>query len=262
MKIIDVHTHIYDEKIFQDYAMKSKKKISKKLVLHSYSIEFDGLIEFINSKQNLFLVGSVDINQDIGFQLKILEKLFKEKRLYGIKMHPGYQYFCPSDKFVWSIAELCQKYDKPLVFHSGDVYDPQNKSLLKYSHPKYIDELAVKFSNCKIIISHFGFPYFIETANIVSKNENVYTDISGTLDKADSKDEEENMFGQYVADLIRVFNYFPDIKKKTMFGTDYSGENTPLNLIEPYIKLVKNVFSKKEQEDVFYKTAEKVFGLK
>ena len=185
--------------------------------------------------------------------------LFRSNKLFGIKLYPGYQYFYPSDEKVYPIAELCQKYNKPLIFHSGDVWNPEGGAILKYTHPIYIDELAVKFPKCKIIISHFGFPYHLETANIVSKNENVYTEISGTLDECDSDEEVINMSNQYIKDLQRVFAYFPNVKEKTMFGTDYGGENTPLNLIEPYIEVVESVFSKKEQQNVFSGLAEKLF---
>ena len=99
----------------------------------------------------------------------------------------------------------------------------------------------------------------METANIVSKNENVFTEISGTLVECDSKKEAENMLDQYRKDLERVFNYFSDIKSRIMFGTDYGGEDIPLNQIEPYVKLVKKLFNKKEQDSVFYKLAEKVY---
>ncbi len=67
------------------------------------------------------------------------------------------------------------------------------------------------------------------------------------------------MLNQYIQDLTRVFNYFPTIKSKIMFGTDFAGEDTTLNLVAPYIKLVEHVFSGKEQENVFYKLAEKIF---
>lgn len=132
----------------------------------------------------------------------------------------------------------------------------RGEAILKYSHPIHIDGLAIKFPERKIIIAHFGFPYHLEATNVVSKNKNVYTEISATIDTVE---EAENILSQYAKDLQRVFAYFPDVKAKTMFGTDYGGENTPLNQVEPYIELAERVFSKDEQESVFNRLAEDVF---
>ena len=260
MKIIDNHTHLFNKEIYEEYAKKHKDKISKSIVLSWHHENLEDVLNFVNSKKNLFFVGNVDMNKNVFLQIKDLEKLFKKNKNVGIKLYPGYQYFYSNDKKIKPIADLCVKFNKPLIFHMGDVWDEHGNALLKYSHPSYIDDLANMFPKCKIIISHFGFPYMLETANIVSKNENVYTDISGVFDVGTNKDMNK-MIKQYVKDLKRILNYYPDIKNKIMFGTDYSGETTPLNAIVPYIKVVKKVFSKKEQENVFYKTAEIIYGL-
>ncbi len=261
--IIDIHTHIYNNKIYQDYLLKSNHKAKKILVMDEPSIAIKDLLNFASKKNNLYIIGTVDVQENIEKQLKDLEILFQKKKIFGVKLYPGYYHFYPSDKKIYPIAKLCEKYNKPLIFHSGDVYDIKNKAILKYSHPIHIDDLAIKYPQCKIIIAHFGFPYFIETANIVSKNKNVYTDISGTIDNDSySLGEKKKLFNQYVKDLLRVFAYFPDVKKKVMFGTDYSGENTPLSEIKPYIKFVEHVFSKKEQNSVFYQLANKLFFCK
>jgi uncharacterized protein len=258
--IIDIHTHINNERIYQGYFSKARKKIKKALVMAWYKESLNELLDFAALKDNLFIVGTIDVEKNIENQLKKLNLLFQEKKIFGLKLYPGYQYFYPSDKKIYPIAKFCQEYNKPLIFHSGDFYDTEGKALLKYSRPIYIDELAVKFPKCKIIISHFGFPYFMEAANVISKNDNVYTDISGTIDNEFSCLEEgKKLFNQYVLDLKRVFAYFPDLKKKVMFGTDYSGEESPLSMVNSYIALVEKVFSKKEQVNVFYKLANKLF---
>ncbi len=260
--IIDSHTHIYNEKTYKDYFKKAKKKISKAVVMAFYKFDLKELLKFVSVKTDLFIIGTIDINSDIKKQIELHRKLFQNNKIFGIKLYPGYQYFYPSDKKIYQIAELCQNFNKQLIFHSGDVWNPDNSALLKYSNPLYIDELAVKFPECKILISHFGFPYHLETANILSKNSNVYTEISGTLDKCNSGKEGKDMLNQYSKDLQRVFFYYPNIKSKVMFGTDYGGEDTPLNLIAPYIEVIKKVFTKKEQDNTFYKTAEKLFFTK
>jgi len=257
--IIDMHAHVLNKKAYKDYQKESEGRVSKILVLHDYTQNFDKLLKFVKSKKDLFLAGCVDMNKNILRQLKLLEKLIKEKEIIAIKLYPGYQYFYPSDKKVHPIAKLCQKHNIPLIFHCGDVYDLGGKAILKYAHPKNIDELAVTFPKCKIILSHFGFPYFMDAANIVSKNKNVFTDISGTIDACGSKKEVNELVKQYKSDLIRAFTYFPDVKKKVMFGTDFHEEGVSLCLIKPYIKLVKDIFSKKEQDNVFYKLSNKLF---
>jgi len=257
--IIDIHTHIYDEERYRNYFNKAKGRISKALVLHWCKFNLTELLNLTATKDNLYVAGSIDINGNIQEQLEVHQKLFQEKKIFGIKLYPGYQYFYPSDEKIYPIAELCQKYNKPLIFHSGDVYDPDKTAILKYSHPIHIDGLAVKFPDCKIIISHFGFPYHVETANVVYKNKNVYTDVSGTLDALDTKQEEKDAFKQYVNDIKRAIAYFPDVKTKTMFGSDYGGEDTPLHEIEPYIKFVNTVFPKENRDLIFYKLAEKLF---
>lgn len=259
--ITDMHAHIYNEEEYREYFSKAPKSISKILVMHWHKDNLEDFLNFVKTKDNFFPVASIDIGGNISEQLKTYEELFAKKQIYGIKLYPGYQYFYPSEEKVFPVARLCQKFEKPLIFHSGDVYDPENGALLKYSHPLHIDELAVKNPECKIIISHFGFPYFLEAANVVSKNKNVFTDISGTIDKEEtnSKKDDGNRIKQYASDLNRVFNYFPNIKNKVMFGTDFSGNDTPLNVVNSYVEVVKKVFTKEDRENVFSKLAEKLF---
>lgn len=257
--ITDIHTHIYKEETYRTYFAKAKGQIAKVLVLHWCKDDLADLIRFAESKDNLYTIGSVDLDKGVSRQLDSLEKYFQDKKILGIKLYPGYQHFYPSDEPVFPIAKLCKKYRRPLIFHCGDVYDPEGKAILKYVHPIYVDELAVKFPRLNIIIAHFGFPYLLETANIVSKNANVYTDISATIMASDSKKEAKDLYNQYCQDLKRVYSYFPDAKAKTMFSTDYGGEDTPLNLIQPYIKIVQKLFSKKGQRDTFYQLANQLF---
>jgi len=264
--IIDIHTHIYNKKNLESYKTRSKGLITKAIVLawyhkNNYGFPLVGdLVKFTSTETGLFAVGSIDLKANLKPQLALHDKLFKANKIVGIKLYPGYQHFYPNDKKVVQIAKLCEKYNKPLVFHSGDFYDQENTALLKYSHPVHIDELASLCPNTKIVISHFGFPYQIETANIVSKNKNVFTDISGTIDGGDKTDAETNkLTKQYISDLTRIFNYYPNVKAKTMFGTDYAGEDYPLNQVLPYIEVIKKTMNKKEQENSLHRLAQYLY---
>lgn len=264
--IIDIHTHICDEETLESYKKKSKNLISKVIALpdidNTLGIgkEIEELLAFSEKNPSVNPAGCVDMKKDILPQIKFHENLFSQKKICAIKLYPGYQPFYPWEEKVFPVAELCGKYKKPLIFHSGDFYDPQNKSLLKYSRSIHIDALATRFPETKIVIAHFGFPDFVDTANVVSKNKNVYTDISGTIDDwGISKKDLSNLTNQYISDLKRALNYYSNIKNKIMFGSDYSGEDTDLKLVIPYIKVMKKILNKKERENAFYKLAEKLF---
>lgn len=269
--IIDTHTHIFHEQDYQEYTAKAGNTVAKILSVYFWSVEqpggkgktanlgIDEMIDFAKGKDNLFVVGAVNVDTDIARQLSELEPLLRTGKIVGIKLYPGYQYFYPSDEKIHPIAALCQRYDRPLLFHSGDFYDADGHALLKYSRPIYIDELAVKFPACRIVIAHFGFPYLLETANIVAKHDNVYTEISGTIVNFSSGKDNRKLLEQYADDLRRTYSYFPSVRKKTMFGSDFSGAHTPLNQILPYIELVRRVFSEEEQRHVFYQLADELF---
>lgn len=262
---IDVHTHMDSRQNWLDYNKRTKGKIDKVVAMawckngmHGET-DTDELQEFARTNPAILATGSVDMDKPIEPQLEKLEQLFKDKKIVAIKLYPGYQYFYPSDEKIFPIAQLCAKYNKPLILHSGDVYDLEGTALLKYAQPIHIDELAIKNPKTKIVISHLGFPYFSETANILSKNPNVYSDISGTIDKCETVKEITDLKDQYIADLKRLFKIFPDIKNKIMFGTDYSGEDTSLNQVELYLEVVKKVFTKKEQTNVMGELAQKIY---
>lgn len=267
--IIDMHTHIYNEQMWASYQRRAgKNKITKVIVIPWYNKNIpdepdtEDLLKFTDKHEQLFPLGSIDMEGNIKKQLAYHEKLLHEKRIFGIKLYPGYQHFYASDKEVLPVAALCQKYNKPLVFHCGDVYDVEGKAHLKYSHPIYVDDLANDYPEVKIVISHFGFPYLIETANLLMKNKNVFSDISGSIEIDDSMTSNKHlksMVSQYILDLSRVFTWYPKVKQKVMFGTDYCGEDTRLSQVQAYKDVINKLFTAKERNHVYFDLANKIY---
>lgn len=266
--MIDIHTHVSNENILNAYHKKSNNKVTKIISIPYFNKnsndlpkipDTEELIQFTASNSSIYALGSIDMDDELEKQLKRQEELLNEKHIVGIKLYPGYQHFYPYEERVIKIAELCEKYNKPLVFHSGDCFDPDNKSILKYSHPIHIDELAKSCPNTRLIISHFGFPYIMETGNVVASNNNVYTDISAAITKLDTSKEIKILQKQFINDLKKVLAYFPIIKEKIMFGTDFAGDESSLCLVKPYIKIMKKLLNKSQQEKAFYKLAEELY---
>lgn len=262
--IFDVHSHIFDKSTWELYQKKLGTRDTEVISIPWCNKNITGfpdviqLLKFTDTEKRIHAAGSIDMEQKIGPQLAIYEKLFKAKRVVAIKLNPGYQHFYPFDPRVITIAKLCAKYNKPLIFHSGCLDEDMLNALMKYAHPAHIDELANQCPNTKILISHAGFPYFMDMAMIVSKYKNVYTDISGTIDK-DSPQAVKDLTSQYIKDLRMTLAYFPTVKPKILFGTDYCGENTTLNQIHPYVKVIKNILRPTEQKNAFSELAKKLF---
>jgi hypothetical protein len=248
---IDIHTHIFSDKHYQDYLGRGGHRVDRIITIHDWDLSerepatpptIAELIAFDKSKPNVSVIASVDIRGDLDAQARQIDAWFRSGEIVGVKLYPGYQPLLVSDPSMDQFAELCAAYNRPLTVHSGDVYDPRGTAQLSYAHPIHIDALAVRHRKCPIVIAHFGLPYFLETANIVGKNKNVYTDFSAALTDLPA-DDARALFNQFTADLTRAFAYFPEVRRKTMFGTDYAGEHTYLNQVEPYFRAADKLFS-------------------
>ena len=271
---IDIHTHVSTREQWLSYQKKAKPAssvVEGRQVVKIISLawcykdsptepDVETLLKFAATEPNIYVAGSINMDANIGQQLKRHEELFQQKKIVAIKLYPGYQHFYPYEDKVTALAELCAKYNKPLIFHSGDFYDIHGTALLEYARSIHIDKLARRCPNTKIVISHFGFPHLLDTAGVVSQHDNVYTDISGTIDDSGlTKKELSALTKQYIADLQRVLRYYPNIKNKIMFGTDFAGEETPLKHVEPYRRVIQSLFNKREQANAFHDLAEKLY---
>ncbi|QEY33822.1 amidohydrolase [Caproiciproducens galactitolivorans] len=105
-----------------------------------------------------------------------LEHAFADLRLKGLKLHPSRQWFYPSDERLEQIYQICEKYNKPILFHSGLSWEPD--TLSKYAKPMEFEELAYRHPKLRICLAHFGWPWVQETAMLMVKFPNVYADTS------------------------------------------------------------------------------------
>jgi len=191
------------------------------------------------------------IGESKDHELLQIEEELKNDAI-GIKIYAGYYPFYVYDAVYEPIYALAEKYNVPVVIHSGDTYS--DRGLLKYSHPLTVDELAVKYRNIKFVIAHLGDPWVMETAEVVRKNSNVFTDISGLI-VGDEKEVErwknERLFVEHFKRaLVYLDDYF-----KVLFGSDW-----PLVQIGPYIEFIKELIPEEFHEYVFYKNALNVFS--
>lgn len=191
--------------------------------------------------------------------LRKFEGWLRERKIYGLKFYPGYEHFYPGDELFMSTFHpyllLLQKYNRPVMFHSGDLLknDPDSvKAKLKYARPIYIDDVAAEMPRLKIIICHMGWPFVTEAAAVCYKNKNVWTDLSGFVyGKFTPKDRED--FQHYLGEFRRVC----DDPRRLIFGTDYPVADDH----ESYLYSIRGLIPKKEHKLVFCRNAAKAFGV-
>jgi len=99
---------------------------------------------------------------------------------YGcIKIYLGYVHQYAYDKKYEPAYELAEKYDVPVVFHTGDTNSRRAK--LKFADPLTIDEVAVDHPKVRFVIAHCGNPWIESAAEVAYKNPNVFLDGSALL---------------------------------------------------------------------------------
>ncbi|MBQ5444770.1 MAG: amidohydrolase family protein, partial [Erysipelotrichaceae bacterium] len=96
----------------------------------------------------------------------------KEERL--IKMGAPRMVNKTEKSFMDEIYDVCEKYDKPILFHAGLSFEPHTTT--KNCRPLDFEDLAEKRKDLRICLAHFGWPWVRETAMLMLKYPNVYTD--------------------------------------------------------------------------------------
>ncbi|GAB4282968.1 MAG: hypothetical protein Kow0068_07750 [Marinilabiliales bacterium] len=268
--IIDNHTHANtEEELIELIKSMDNNSIDKSIVLHipKYKLK-EQIKNIMKYKNRLYLVGSIQIENNHKFYEDFIElhNAVIQKEIYGVKLYLGYEHFYANDKRCDIIYQMCEKHNIPLIFHTGDTWIGENKtSIVKYANPIYIDEIAVKYPKMKIVISHMGNPIWInETAELVFKNKNIFTDFSGMLTnkgKTKSMNTRIEHYNKKTEEkIIDLINYVGD-SKKIMLGSDY-GYFTQNIYVEFINKLLlQNVITDSEFEDITYKNAVKVYGI-
>jgi predicted TIM-barrel fold metal-dependent hydrolase len=186
---------------------------------------------------------------ELNTQLSRIEAELQRENVVGLKIYAGYYHYYVYDKIYGPIYELASHYHLPVVIHSGDTYS--DRGLLRYSHPLAVDELAVTHRDITFVIAHLGCPWVMDTAEVVYKNENVYSDFSGLVvgDQELGECIEEPLFLNQMRSGMVYSGY-----KKYLFGSDW-----PLTKLKPYIDFAKKIIPEKHHDDFFYNNAVTIF---
>ena len=172
--------------------------------------------------------------------------------LRGLKIYLGYFPFPPHAPVYSAFYRLAEEYNVPVIFHTGDTESSDKK--LNYAHPLGIDEIAADYRGVNFLIAHLGNPWLMDAAEVVTKHENVYADLSGLVAGVD----DYASVNSYQLPRLREAVKWMGNSSRLLYGSDW-----PLTPMKNYIEFVRTLFpDHDDQEKVFYKNAIKLFAIK
>lgn len=180
-----------------------------------------------------------------------IEAALVRPEVVGLKIYLGYYPFYAYDDAYEPLYRLAAEHHVPVVFHCGDTYS--ERGILKYAHPLTIDEVAVTHRQNTFVIAHFGDPWIMDAAEVVTKNANVFCDLSGLI-VGDARDilrfQNQPIFRQHIQRGL----IYADSYHKFIFGSDW-----PLVPLQAYIHFIKTIIPAEHHHSVFYQNALNVF---
>ena len=262
MKIIDIHTHIYPDKI----ARKATDSVRD-----FYQIDgggMDGTVEMLRSRGsqagisqyvvlpvsntpshvrsiNDFIVTQAALHDDfIGFGTlhAEMEGLTDELErimalgLHGVKMHPDSQCFAIDDPRLFPVYEAMEG-RLPVMLHMGD---PR----YNFSHPVRLKRVLQLFPRLEVIAAHFGGYSMYHTARELLWDTDCVFDVSSSL-----------MFMEQGVAEKYINSYGAE---RMAYGTDYPLWD-PVKEVDRFLQLK---LTDDQIDQILHKTAERILKLK
>lgn len=171
----------------------------------NYRVSNELVAEAVRSDPNRFIgFASVDPHKGDTARRE-LRRAVEQDGMKGLKVLPHLFELPVNHKTMYALYEEALELGIPVLFHTGTQFHTGTK--LKFCRPIDVDEVAVDFPDLKLIIAHFGWPWYEEAMAVVHRNLNVYFNIAGWAPKRIPK---------------FVFDYMKGpVREKALFGSDY-----------------------------------------
>jgi hypothetical protein len=232
--LVDCHSHIWSrEHITGEFAaavlkawgnedilrqsrpedhLKAMQSVDKAIVFgfqakkSGYSIPNEFVADYAR-KHSGKIIGFASVDPNNLNASKELRKCVKTLGLRGLKLGPIYQHFSVSSAKAMRLFGVANDLEIPIVIHQGTTF--VRNAPLKYANPIDIEDVALAYPELKIVIAHLGHPWEDETAVLVRKQPNVFTDISAVHPRP---------FRMY--NKLMTFKEY-HVMDKIIFGTDF-----------------------------------------
>ena len=253
MPIIDCHVHLnrYDKIESQAKEFTSLENrldallqfmnnndVDYSIVISSYKVDVNRpstsqIIDLVHKNENLRkrigIVTGFTIDNHTDEDLKQYRTWLKDRLIIGIKLYCGYEHHYPYDERYQKVYDICMEYEVPVMIHTGDAYSTTAK--LRYAHPLNIDDIAVDNPDLRIVMCHLGNPWITDCQEVLYKNSNVYSDISGLV----VGDFRLSTATRYVSKINELLNYVGK-PHRLLYGSDW-----PISNMGSYLTFVRKL---------------------
>ncbi len=262
MQVVDVHTHIYPDKIAERAAQSigefynipmevqdgSVARLSNSMghskvsrcVVHSVAVR-PGTVRSINDfiartcDEHHEFVGFMTLHQDTEDMAAEIEHAC-DMGLCGIKLHPDTQQVNMDDDRLMRAYEIAERKRLPLIIHCGDYrYD--------YSHPRRLKRILHEFPNLVVNAAHFGGWSVYDLALEYLEDERCFLDVSSSMRYLGLRRTRE---------LIEDYGY-----DRILFGSDFPMWS-PEGVLDSFMQLG---FSDAAYERMCLRNCERFLGL-
>lgn len=208
--------------------------------------------EFINSSNRF--IGFARINPLLPDSLEMLKKEYNGG-MRGVKLYAtndGFDVSCDCNP----IYEYCEKMHLPIVIHFG--VSIGGKSDLFHGNPVMLSKVLRDYPGINFTIAHFGAGFFRELLMLKYKQDNLFVDTSGTNNWIEYQDNPFTLKDVFEK-TIKVFT-----PQNVIFGSDT--RIFPDGYRENILKQQRGILdelniSSKDQEDIMYYNAKRVFNI-
>ena len=138
-----------------------------------------------------------------------VDRLVQRLGIRALKVHPAHQLLAPNAYLddlpgLRDVYEAAESHQVPVTIHTGTSVFPGARN--RFTDPMLVDDVAVDFPDCQILLAHAGRPLWYDTAFFLARrHDNVHLELSGIPPKK----------------LPEVLPRLADVAHKCVWGTDW-----------------------------------------
>jgi uncharacterized protein len=193
----------------------------------------NGTLAIARSVPGLHAIGVANPLRSDPEHMRRVEKVIGTGQVKALKAYLGYLPFPPDHPGYRIYYELAERHNLPFYFHTGDTYSPYAK--VRFAQPLLVDDVAVDHPRVRFVMAHLGNPWMIDAAEVIYKNMNVWTDLSGLVvgsAETYANEEQQELLLDLMTNLQRAFRY-AERPNRFLYGSDWP--LTPLAVYRAFI---------------------------